>query len=386
LLPMLGWGMFAFSGVVYVLSAMETALYLAVGLLLVERTIWRPDTTPQWASFGALGGMAFLTRPEGLLAYAVGAALSIVRAPGRTRSAALGGLAVASGVLLAITLPWEILLWHETGSLLPSSGRGRVLGFIGSVLPEVTAREYVQFTLADKIASVPTIVQTQLVRHPVVLVAAVLPCLMLVLTALVVALGRYSIEPHARALISFAGLYSSGNLGVYLLHQPLIFQRYLVLELPLAVLVGAVLIQKLASHLVRRCLMIGCSLVVVLSLVVGIPYYYKGARASGRLIALLSRFHPPTPCRLAAEPLGFARFFTPCYVIDMGGLINPDLWQHWAAGQSSIDYALARGATHVLETETGAAAWSGTWRRLATDDLGERVLFSTRCVDSEPQH
>ena len=38
----------------------------------------------------------------------------------------------------------------------------------------------------------------------------------------------------------------------------------------------------------------------------------------------------PTPelmkkeCRLAAEPLGYAGYFTPCYVIDLGGLLDPE--------------------------------------------------------------
>ena len=80
----------------------------------------------------------------------------------------------------------------------------------------------------------------------------------------------------------------------------------------------------------------------------GLRYFDVPTRQATQIINLFERVDASlgnAPCRLAAEPLGMAAYFTRCYIVDLGGLINPDLWPYWIhAGRRQLDRATAQYA------------------------------------------
>src|SRR5262249_43602542 len=127
LLPMLGAATFAlvpFNGLFYAISAMETGLYLFLFMIIVGLVLDDRSGAGWTFVFGLLGGALFLTRPEGILVLPAYLTLTWKR-PCWLRRASI----LAAGYA-ALALPWELFMLSHGGQILPTSGRGRVYGYI----------------------------------------------------------------------------------------------------------------------------------------------------------------------------------------------------------------------------------------------------------------
>ncbi len=124
--PKAGWGLSlacslltALSGSLlwFALSGMETVLFLAVGLtaLLLYRQA-------RWVWLGVALGLLALVRPEGLALAVVIGLLEVWRA----RRVPVGLLRAAARAAL-VCAPWFIYLYARTGHWLPTSGLGKQL-------------------------------------------------------------------------------------------------------------------------------------------------------------------------------------------------------------------------------------------------------------------
>jgi hypothetical protein len=107
----------------FALSGMETMLFLALGILAL--LCYRQE---RWGWLGVVLGLLVITRVEGLLLVLVIGGFDIWR-----RKAIRRGLLVAGAVSVLIFAPWFLYLWLRTGHLLPTSGIGRHFSNIISI-------------------------------------------------------------------------------------------------------------------------------------------------------------------------------------------------------------------------------------------------------------
>jgi len=107
----------------FALSGMETMLFLALGILTL--LCYREQ---RWGWLGVALGLLVITRIEGVILLLVIGGFDILR-----RKTIQRGLLVAGGVSVLIAGPWILYLWLRTGYLLPTSGIGRHFSNIISI-------------------------------------------------------------------------------------------------------------------------------------------------------------------------------------------------------------------------------------------------------------
>lgn len=107
----------------FALSGMETMLFLALGILAL--LCYRKE---RWGWLGVALGLLIITRLEGMiLALAIGG-FDIWR-----RRGIRSGLMVSGAVTGLICCPWILYLWLRTGYFIPTSGIGRHFSNITSI-------------------------------------------------------------------------------------------------------------------------------------------------------------------------------------------------------------------------------------------------------------
>lgn len=344
----------AFNGFYYAISAMETPLFMLLYVLLCRFAV---DSTrsPNPVVVGVLVGLLFLTRVEGILAFPAFCAARLTQGASFRR---LSGELVKAGLVFAVVIaPWQFVLFAKTGGLLPTSGAGRLYLYLPSVIATSMA-DYLASSHLARLAYIPRIIYGNFVAHPVVLAACLMP--LIALAGVYLFALRLRISRDRLALIAFMAVFGTLNLMIYVLFQPLIFQRYLVVALPslvvaLALLPGGGNVVR-PSRLTPVVGLIATACVLVATHSIGARYFDVPTGRDERVIGLFQKLDASTNgnCRLAAEPLGIAAFFTRCYIIDLGGLINPDIWPLFLRGTSpegELDYARAHGASHIYWNE-----------------------------------
>ncbi len=98
------------------LSGMETVLFLALGLLAL--LVFR---SRKWVWTGIVLGLLVLTRPEGIILAGVIMLVEVAQKRFHT------GVILAGIILLVLTLPWYGYLLARTGHILPTSAVGKQL-------------------------------------------------------------------------------------------------------------------------------------------------------------------------------------------------------------------------------------------------------------------
>lgn len=107
----------------FALSGMETILFLALGILAL--LCYRQE---KWVWLGLALGLLVITRVEGIILIFMIGGFDIWR-----RKAIQRGLLVAIAISAVIYIPWMLYLWQRTGHLLPTSGIGRHFSNIVSI-------------------------------------------------------------------------------------------------------------------------------------------------------------------------------------------------------------------------------------------------------------
>lgn len=325
-----------FFGLFYATSAMETGVFLFLFIGFLNLLVSSEASIKSDLVAGGLAGLLFLVRPEGLLC-AFGYLLV-------KRRFQLSSIIAVCGLALLITAPWELFLHHHSGAWLPSSGKGRLYGYFNSVFPDTTLAAYLDKSMVWKFTHIPTVIRTQILMHPVMIAAVLLP--------LVAIAANFVTEFKRRRYTTiglFAAFYALGNLAMYLLLQPLLFQRYFVALMPLAMMLWL-------PRLKMRGMVVAVVAIACVANFVAYGYYATHAqintRARNVIHEAVATANKPD-CRLATEKLGIAAFITKCYIIDTGGLVDPKLWQYWIDGRTDRDYATDQHAD-VLILSDGA--------------------------------
>lgn len=99
----------------FALSGMETMLFLALGLLAL--LCYRQE---RWGWLGGVLGLLIITRIEGIILALIIGGFDILR-----RKTIQHGILVAGSVCILICGPWILYLWLRSGHLIPTSGIGR---------------------------------------------------------------------------------------------------------------------------------------------------------------------------------------------------------------------------------------------------------------------
>jgi hypothetical protein len=250
---------------------------------------------------------------------------------------------------------------------IPTSANGRL--YLYFPLQSIDLQNYLALSVVERLFYIPDVFRENFIRHPVVLLTCILPGAITVVLPFFA--WKLSISSHKFRVLLTLSVYTAGNIAVYVLYQPLIFQRYLISALPAAILSIAIVttacFQKIeiTPRLMPVHAYITLAVIAIASNAVGTRYFDIPTVRGAQTIELFKELDARTSgqeCRIAAEPLGIAAYFTHCYVIDLGGLINPDIWPYW----------LTAGAT---------GNWAAT-RRYAIEK-GAQFLYSSDILDRE---
>jgi hypothetical protein len=361
-------------GIVYSMSAMETGLYLWLFcwvLYLLKGVISAHD---KW-SVSLLGiglGLLAITRIEGVfLGLAIGFAsvVNVVLAKGQR-----GELRRLFRVVVFAAIPnlcWYLFAYVKFGSVLPWSSRGRLYGYIGAVFSDISLNDYIAWSLFDKIAAIPTVVQSQFFSHPVVLLHGGL-FLVLVVSLWTAFHRSHSVSENYKYFFGVLTIYSVLNMAVYLLFQPFIFQRYLIGLYPIALLMTfyGMTHWRVWRFSFSKPAILVCSLtaIILAYTTTFFPYYEFGSRQSREIVETIKQLREDTTGRIviAAEPLGTASYYlAPDDMFhDLGGLIDHDIFEVWLSekgdevpfpavgGDASITYGAKLGAEYFVLRES----------------------------------
>jgi hypothetical protein len=365
-------------------SGMETMLYIWLSLLLLE--VWlavdarstREDTQGveagsrqipmflRWAGLGMVGGLLALTRPEGLslvglLGLAAGWRLRRTPAAWLTSWAGIGlGLALP-------VIPYLAFHYAATGLPFPNTFYAKQQEYAGVLARYPFWRRWLSMAAV-------TLVGGQA----------------LLLPGLAYALGRRlscmaSPAARERTWLTGAALLAAwwlAHISLYALRLPVTYQhgRYQMPAIPWLLLLGvggsAYLLQPGSRHLVRRVLSRAALASMVL---VGLAFLGLGARAyatdvafvEGEMVAtarwLESRVPPGS--LIAVHDIGAIGYFTPRPLLDLAGLVTPEVIPFITDEARLMQFMQDRGADYAVFFPD----WSAAYRRMAADPRLEKV-------------
>jgi hypothetical protein len=351
-----------FNGLFYSIGGMETPLFLFLFFSFVRVVVGGTTSPGSAVLLGILSALLYLTRIEGVLCLAALAIILACRSELPKRAVAQS-LFVASIVFLAIIAPWQLFSYLSAGVVVPTSGKGRLYCYFYDTIRSIELAQYLSLSVLQRAGYIGEIFRTRFIEHPVVLLFAFIPAAFTVGSWVTVRLTRTSLPPAAAIALPFLAIYAMLNFALYFAFQPYIFQRYLAASYPSAFMAFAIvagpLIARIAATIsptLRAVAILAGVGFFVVNNAVAVRYFDYPTKRDAELIALLQRVKPVmTPeCRLAAEPLGIAAYFTNCRIIDLGGLINPDFWDvciatpHRQRPAADIRYAVAKSANYAL--------------------------------------
>lgn len=343
-------------------SGMETALFSLWTLVLIGLAVsWAQPTAledntekqgeahraPTQRQFGIGGGvfgivaaLATLTRPEGLLL------------------AGLCGLVVA---VARLREPTRLLAW----ALAAGVGFGVVslpnalynLSLTGGLLPDTAAAKQTEFA---PLLAMPYIERVGRMLFP--LMAGVLPLLVPGMVAYFVQLARgkrRTVEIMA-ALLPL--LWAGGLVALYAARLPANYHhgRYAIPAIPALVVVGVVGTAWLL-HMARRSLVgrvgtrvLALSAVVVclvFALVLGVGAYRQDVRLINEEIVAAAQWiatHIPADDLLAVHDIGAVGYFAPRPLLDLAGLVSPEVVPYMGDAEALWALMQAREARYLM--------------------------------------
>jgi hypothetical protein len=361
-------------------SGMETILYTWLSLVLVE--VWLvadARLTPalesdsqagfpslaRWGALGVLGGLLALTRPEGLglvglLGLGIGWRLR--RVPGRLLSAW-----AAMGVGLALPLvPYLAFHYATTGFPFPNTFYAKQQEYGQLLVLEPLWRRWLM-------ALVVTLVGGQLL---------LLPGFVAGIWRAVSKLKSPTADDTWVRGILLVAVWWFVHLSLYALRLPVTYQhgRYQIPAIPFFVLIGvggsAYLLRLRSPDLARRVL----SQVTVGSIVVlNLAFLGVGARAYASDVAFIqgemvttarwleSNVSPGS--LIAVHDIGAIGYFTPRPLLDLAGLVTPEVIPFMTDEARLVEFMQRQGADYVVFFPD----WSDSYRRMARDPRLEKV-------------
>jgi hypothetical protein len=319
----------------------------------------------RWGALGVLGGLLALTRPEGLglvglLGLGIGWRLR--RVPGRLLSAW-----AAMGVGLALPLvPYLAFHYATTGFPFPNTFYAKQQEYGQLLVLEPLWRRWLM-------ALVVTLVGGQLL---------LLPGFVAGIWRAISKLKSPTVDDTWVRGILLVAVWWFVHLSLYALRLPVTYQhgRYQIPALPFFVLIGvggsAYLLRLRSPDLARRVL----SQVMVGSIVVlNLAFLGLGARAYASDVAFIqgemvttarwleSNVSPGS--LIAVHDIGAIGYFTPRPLLDLAGLVTPEVIPFMTDEARLVEFMQRQGADYVVFFPD----WSDSYRRMARDPRLEKV-------------
>jgi arabinofuranosyltransferase len=335
-------------------SGMETILYtcLLLWLMDLQLAICRQQSAIRHAPFaiaGVVAGLLTLTRPEGLLLAGLGGLALLWRAWRAARWR--GALAVAAyGLAFAIVVsPWLAFNLRVSGQPLPNTFYAK----------QAEYHVYLTLPIWSRLARVllPTLAGAQFLLIPGFLYAAIF----LLLT------------PHASFLPLLWWLLT---VLVYALRLPVSYQhgRYLIPTIPVLVLYGvggALRLLRPASA--QMWLRVASRSLLLATLVLLLAFWLRGAGVyaddtgfiEGEMAAVARWLNANTApdALIAVHDIGAVGYLTQRHLLDLAGLITPEVVPFIADEARLLAFMAERGASYVVFFPD----WSDAYRRMARD-------------------
>jgi hypothetical protein len=308
-------------------SGMETALFTALAVwLMVAIQLPASDLRPPSSvlrlasSVGLLSGLLVLTRPEGMVL--VGLALaSVLVARGWTQRANWTGWAWALAILAALLIPWLAFNWRASGTPFPNTFYAKQREYAEALAALTLWQRFAQ------VFSVPCVGAQVLL----------LPGLLAAMWARLRRLGQPS-----RGFATWAQLappaWAIMHLSSYALRLPVTYQhgRYEMPVIPVIIILGmggtASLLQWQDCRLWPRVLSRAAVLAI---LVTQLGFVALGARAYAADVALIEgemvqvarwlAANTQPDDLIAAHDIGALGYFAPRRLLDLAGLVSPEV-------------------------------------------------------------
>ncbi len=326
-------------------SGMETMLFSLWTLVLLAMAWREPEASGSVARrgfvFGAAAALATMTRPEGLLlAGLIGLALLLVRPQTTWRGLVWWGVgaAVGFGVMIA---PYLVLNWQLTGGLLPN-------------------------TAAAKQAEYALIVER--LSYPARLWEMVKPIFAGGQILLVPGMVYYALHwsrrlRHNRKAILYLLplVWALALIALYAARLPAPYQhgRYVIPALPALVLTGVIgtawLVsvgrRSLAGRVLSRSLAIASALGFVYFAAAGAGIYSRDVQIIDEEMVAAAQWiavNVPPEERLAVHDIGAVGYFAPRPILDLAGLISPEIVPFITDGNRLWDWLYQNDAKYLM--------------------------------------
>jgi hypothetical protein len=332
-------------------SGMEITLFVFLSLTLVEAFFARRNAF----YLGLLAGLLTLTRPEGVvLALLVGIGLLIPRSnvPMAQRLKMLVGFAVAFFIFLAPYLAFNV--W-TSGTLLPNTFYAK-------------AAEYEVLTQENLVTR-----WLRMYRQPLI------GAQILLIPGLLYGAWRLAREKKYTLLLPLAWLVLLPLLYAWRLPVEYQFGRYLMPIIPFVILYGiagtAGLFQKISVRVICR------AWAITIAVLLGV-FYLLGANLYAQSVAVIqcemvavahwTREHLPPNALIAAHDIGAQAYFDARPMLDMAGLVSPEVIPFMRDETKLMEWLQARGAKY--------AVFFPTWYPQLANDKSYQEIFSTECA------
>jgi hypothetical protein len=354
------------------LSGMETVLFLALGLLAL--LVFR---SRKWGWLGVVLGLLVLTRPEGIILAGVIILVEVVH------KRIHAGVILAVIILLILTLPWYGYLFLRTGHILPTSAIGKQLsstigaqyvveknidaGWIAQVPALVYLLAWISYLIEFALGGVslpapniPVFTSVGGITYSVSIWAllgissAVLPLLWIGMRYISnLRSWKNWMKDKALQPVLILVLWCVLHNIAYIVFLPIpgTASRYGALNhvlLWIALTIGLFRLTHLKWVRVYRALWL--VLIVVANLVYWNDVYDANLEHLSRVRILAAdylRNHIPEDGFCAVSDIGVLRYYGQRPILDLGGLVNPDLPQIYLRGELD-EYIANQGITCVI--------------------------------------
>ena len=367
-------------------SGMETILYTCLALLLIDLQFSIHDSqfairNSQFTIAAIVAGLLTLTRPEGLLlAGLVGLAL-LWHAWRKARWRGILAVAGYGLAFAAVVSPWLAFNLRVSDQTFPNTFYAK----------QAEYRVYLTLPIWTRLARVllPTFAAAQFLLIPGFLYAALRP-----LHSHTPTHSYTPTLPHS----SFSSLSSLSPLSIFLpplwwlltvlvyaLRLPVNYQhgRYLIPTIPLLILYGAGgTLRLLRPASPRMGARVVSRSVLLATLVLLLAFWVRGARVyaddtgfiEGEMVAVAGWLNANTEpeALIAVHDIGAVGYFTQRPLLDLAGLITPQVVPFIADEKRLLAFMAERGAEYVVFFSD----WSDAYHRMAQDPRLHAVYHS----------
>lgn len=319
-------------------SGMETLLFAFLALVMWERLLTRPARRPFLT--GILAGGLILTRPEGILI----AGLFLLGLPftleldERWRAAVRAGTLVMAG-MIGVVAPYLALNFHLSGTLWPNTFYAKQAEYAILTLQPLAARLW-------QVGLVPWIGAQAL------LIPGFLWTLYL----------RLRGKKPARWAELLPPLWAAGTIVLYALRLPVTYQhgRYLIPIIPVLLIYGVggtlQLVQRSRRHALLR--VVGRTLVIATAVLfplfwalIGAPAYATDVAVIEGEMVTVARWleeHTPPDALIAAHDIGAIGYFARRPLLDMAGLVSPEVIPFIRDEEAIMEWLEEREADYLV--------------------------------------